>query len=74
MTRYGLNVACLGVTPKGVGATFTLEITSVSPEVFEKSPSFHPTVTTSRVASSGTPRSASSRRSSRIRLIASDKL
>jgi hypothetical protein len=67
-------VAGLRVTPQGVRAAFTLEKASMPPEVPEKSFSLHPTVTTSRIASFGRPRSASSLRSCRISSIASERL
>ena len=64
----------LRVAPQGVGAALPLEIASVPSKVPEKSLSLHPTVTTSRIAPCGRPRSASSLRSCRISSIASERL
>lgn len=53
---------------------FTLQIATVPPHVTEEVAGLHFTVTLSRTALLGNPRSPSSRRSSRIRAMASDRL
>ena len=62
-----------GIDPKGVRAALTFQKTTVAAQMPQEFFSFHPTATSSRVASAGRPRRASSRLSSRIRSIASDR-
>jgi hypothetical protein len=74
MARDRLDGTSVGVSPKGVGPTFPLKITTMLPEMQKQRASFHDSTTVSRSASTGTPRKESSRRSSRISAIDSAKL
>jgi hypothetical protein len=74
VTGNSFDRAGSGVGPEGVGSTFSLEHTPVFAQVFQESAALHFTVTVSRSASGGTPRSPSSRRSSRMSAMASARL
>lgn len=62
------------IYPERVRTSLSFEVTAMMPEVPEEIVSFHPTATTSLVASDGRPRRASSRRSAKIKSIASARL
>jgi hypothetical protein len=66
-------VAGLWIAPQGVLSSLSFELAAMFSWVLQESTSFHCTTTTSRIASSGTLRRASCRRSSRIKEIASTK-
>src|SRR5205814_5832126 len=74
------NVTGLGIAPKRVRAPLALQIAAVMtqmpqmPQMPQQSTAFHSTVTVSRVTPLGRPRSASARRSRRIRAIAAARL
>ena len=74
MPRYGFDPACLDTRPKGMGATFALQVAPILTKVSQEFVPFHPTATNSRIAVVGKPRSASSRRSFKIKSMASDRL
>lgn len=74
VTRHRLHFTRLRIDPKRVRAAFTLQATTMAPQMAQESGPLHSTTTTSRSASAGTPRIPSSRRSSRISAIASRKL
>jgi len=69
----GFDYAGLRIRPQGVRTAFTLEVASVPPQMAKKDAALHPTVTVSRIALRGRPRSASLRRSSRMSSIASTR-
>jgi hypothetical protein len=73
VTRNCFDTAGAWVCPQRVRTSFALKVATVPPKMLEQRAPFHLTVTVSRIASGGTPRSASSRRSSRISSIASAK-
>jgi hypothetical protein len=62
------------VDPERMRPAFSLEVAAVGPKVLQPAASFHLTITVSCSASGGTPRKPSSRRSARIRAIASTVL
>ena len=68
------NVTGLGIAPKRVRAPLALQIAAVMTQMPQQSTAFHSTVTVSRVTPLGRPRSASARRSRRIRAIAAARL
>jgi len=68
------NVTGLGIAPKRVRAPLALQIAAVMAQMPQQSTAFHSTVTVSRVTPLGRPRSASARRSRRIRAIAAARL
>jgi hypothetical protein len=72
--RHGLNPACVGTCPQRMRPSLPLEIASMPTKMPQKFVAFHPMATRSRMAVAGTPRSASSRRSSRINSMAFDRL
>ncbi len=72
--RHRLNRAGLWIAPQGMGTPLTLEVTPVPPQMLEQTAPLHPTMTVSRMASGGTPRKPSSRRSARISAMASTRL
>ncbi len=72
--RHRLNRTGLWIEPQGMGTSFTLEVTPLPPQMLEQTAPLHPTMTVSRMASGGTPRKPSSRRSARIRAMASTRL
>ena len=55
-------------------ATLTLQVAAIFAKVAKQGAPFHPRVTVSRIASGGVPRRASSRRSCKMRAIASARL
>jgi hypothetical protein len=65
-------IALVGLQFKGT--SFSLQITTVPSQVLKERASLHLMVTVSRIASGGRPRRPSSRRSSRMSLMASAKL
>ena len=68
------NVTGLGIAPKRVRAPLALQIAAVMTQMPQQRTAFHSTVTVSRVTPFGRPRSASARRSRRIRAIAAARL
>jgi len=72
--RHRLHRTGLWIAPQGVGTSLTLEVTSVPPQMLEQTAPLHPTITVSQMASGGTPRKPSSRRSARISAMASARL
>ena len=68
------NVTGLGIAPKRVRAPLALQIAAVTAQMPQQGTAFHSTVTVSRVTPLGRPRSASARRSRRIRAIAAARL
>src|SRR5712691_8005530 len=72
--RHRLHRTSLGIAPQGMGTSLTLEVTPVPPQMLEQTAPLHPTMTVSRMASGGTPRKPSSRRSARISAMASARL
>jgi len=72
--RHRLHRTGLGMAPQGMGTALTLEVTPVPPQMLEQTAPFPPTITVSRMASGGTPRQPSSRRSARINAMASARL
>lgn len=74
MPRHSFDGTGRRVALQRVGRAFALEITSVAPQMDKRALPLHATVTVSRSASSGNPRSASSRRSCRIRAVAAARL
>jgi hypothetical protein len=73
-TRHGLDCAGFRIAPQRVPTTLALQIAAVAYRITKQIATPHFTITGSRSASGGNPRSASSRRSSRISFIASDRL
>jgi hypothetical protein len=69
-----LHGTSCGIAPQRVRSPLALQITSMLSEVLQKSAPLHSTITVSRSASAGTPRSESSRLSSKISAMASAKL
>ena len=63
-----------GLIQRELRAPFALEMATVDAKVSQQGAPFHRIVTVSRIASWGTPRNPSSRRSSRISAMASAKL
>ena len=74
VARDCLHGAARGVRPQRVRPTLALQVTTVPSQVAQEVASLHPTMTFSRTASRGSPRSPSRRLSSRISAIASAKL
>ena len=72
--RGTAHSAARGVRPQRVRATLALQVTTVPSQMAQEVASLHPTMTFSRTASRGSPRSPSRRLSSRISAIASAKL
>ena len=72
--RHRLNSTGLWIAPQGMGTSLTLEVTPVPPQMLEQTAPLHTTMTVSRMASGGTPRKPSSRRSARISAMASTRL
>jgi hypothetical protein len=72
--RHRLHRTGLGIAPQGMGTALTLEVTPVPPQMLEQTAPLHPPMTVSRIASGGTPRKPSSRRSARISAMASARL
>src|SRR5512138_2873484 len=70
MSRDCFDLPGSWVTPKGMFAPFSFEIAAVLAQVSQQRATLHCKTTVSRMASWGTPRSASSRRSSRINSMA----
>src|SRR5256884_3104914 len=68
------NVTGLGIAPKRVRPPLALQIAAVIAQMPQQGTAFHSTVTVSRVTPLGRPRSASARRSRRIRAIAAARL
>src|SRR5205807_311847 len=68
------NVTGLGIALKRVRASLALQIAAVVAQMPQQGTAFHSTVTVSRVTPLGRPRSASARRSRRIRAIAAARL
>ncbi len=68
------NVTGLGIAPKRVRAPLALQIAAVIAQMPQQGTASHSTVTVSRVTPLGRPRSASARRSRRIRAIAAARL
>lgn len=66
--------SCRWVAPQRVCFAFPFKVATMPPQVAEEVARLHFTVTFSRTASLGIPRNPSSRRSSRIREMASDRL
>src|SRR5204862_7395783 len=73
VSRNSLDVARERITPQFMFFTLTLQIAAVPPQMTEEFFLLHSTTTVSRVAPAGTPRRASSRRSSRISAMASPR-
>ena len=68
------NVTGLGIALKRVRASLALQIAAVVAQMPQRRTAFHSTVTVSRVTPLGRPRSASARRSRRMRAIAAARL
>jgi len=73
MSWNRLDVTGEGIAPELVFFTLALQKTAISAQMAEELFLFHSTTTVSRVAPAGTPRRASSRRSSRMSAIASPR-
>jgi len=74
VSGHGFHFSRSGIRPKRVRPAFSLQYASVPAQVFQPGRPFHPSETTSLMASAGTPRKPTSSRSSRINSIASAKL
>src|SRR5437667_6141068 len=74
MAWYCFDCSRFRVQPQRMFAAFPLQVAAVFTQMPQQRVAFHWTTTVSRIASCGTPRKPSSRLSSRIRAIASDKL
>ena len=74
VSRHRFTMACSRVAPQGMLAALSFQIAPLFAKAPQESASFHWTITTSRIASRGIPRRASSRRSSRISDMASARL
>jgi hypothetical protein len=72
--RYGLDLTRQRVDTQGMATALALELAPVTAKVTQEIAALHRTVTVVRTASDGTPRNPSSRRSSRTRAIASERL
>ena len=62
----GFNHAVGWVRPEGMGCSLSLEVTAVAAQMFKQALALHGIATVSWIASFGSPRSASSRRSSKM--------
>ena len=74
MSRHCFHRTGARVGPKRMPATFSLQVAAVPTKMLQESSALHCTTTVSRIASCGTPRSVSSRRSSSTRAMASARL
>ena len=74
MPRYSLYGTCSWVPPQRVATALALEIATVPTKVAEQTTSLQVMTTVSWIASGGTPRKPSSRRSSRMNAMASLRL
>lgn len=74
VTRNRLGVACLRILPQGVLFALAPHNASVPTKVSQQSFALHPTTTSSWLASTGSERSDSSRRCSRMSVMASRRL
>ncbi len=72
--RNSLNLIASRVEPQGIGTALSLKTAAGLSQTLQEDSAFHSSVTVSHSASAGTPRSASSRRSSRISAIAPARL
>jgi len=74
MSRHCLHRTVRWIHPKRMGSSFSFEVATVPTQMPQEDLPLHQIATTSRIASSGNPRMASSRRSSSSSEIAAAKL